>query len=90
METIKLEGHRQAVTALSIPENEQYLLTGGIDKRVVVWDKRSKQVVKKFRGNTGGVNAIQMSPDCRMVAMGCTDGTLRIWDFEADKELFMF
>lgn len=43
-----------------------------------------------FRNNSGAINALQMSPDSRWVATGSDDGSLRIWDVVADKELAKF
>lgn len=35
---VRLQGHTQAVTALTTSENEQFLVTGSKDTKVKIWD----------------------------------------------------
>lgn len=40
--------------------------------------------------HSGTINCLMMSPDARWVASGSDDGSLKIWDWRADKQVASF
>ncbi len=45
------KGHFDEVLSLSLSGDERSLLSAGKDRLVYVWDLRTHEVVKKFRGH---------------------------------------
>ena len=41
----------------------------------------------RFRVEGGGVSAVALSPDERLLAAGCKDGTIRVWSVEGQELL---
>jgi WD40 repeat protein/tetratricopeptide (TPR) repeat protein len=50
-------------------------------------DPDTGQMVRAYRGHSGEVTAIALSPDGRRMVTGSNDQTVRIWDPEADTPL---
>ena len=50
-----------------------------------LWDTRAATVLQEFKGHTGDVKGARYSPDGQRVATSSADGTVRIWQVEANK-----
>lgn len=50
-------------------------------------DPETGQIVRPYRGHSGEVTAIALSPDGRRLVTGSTDQTVRIWDVDGDTPL---
>jgi WD40 repeat protein len=62
------------------------LLASGDDHTLRVWDLRSGEPIRSFRGHSADVSGVAFSPDSRRLASCSHDQTIRIWDLEADLE----
>jgi len=63
---------------------ERYVISGGTDGKLRVWDVQSG--VEKFAvGSSGGFRAISMSPSGKFFASGDRDNLARIWSIETGK-----
>jgi WD40 repeat protein len=80
-----LKAHTASVSSLDTNLNGTQLVSGGEDFSLIVWDVLSgKQVA-----NTPGFSkryAVAFAPDGIHIGSGNADGTLRIWDSQANKE----
>lgn len=65
----------------------RYLITGGDDKTVRLWDTASGQQIQLFSGFTDIVEAVLFSPDGRYVAGGSDDQTIKVWEVASGREL---
>jgi WD40 repeat protein/tRNA A-37 threonylcarbamoyl transferase component Bud32 len=97
---LPLNGHTGDVNSLSfspIPPSpiqnqialglEKTLASGSDDKTVKIWDLKYKKEVRTFRGHSGKVYAVAISPDNQSVVSGSNDKTLKIWDFNTGKAI---
>ncbi|KAK1232631.1 general transcription repressor [Marasmius sp. AFHP31] len=60
----------------------KYLVTGGDDKLIKVWDIEKKSVPKVLEGHTQGIYSIDYSSDGQFLVSGTADKTVRVWNME--------
>jgi WD40 repeat protein len=85
-----LNGHQSDVLSLNAHPYHQYLLSGGADTNMRVWDVRRKSCLGTYRGHSGSVTSVLFSPDGSLAASGGDDGVVNIWDLTAAKLLHQF
>lgn len=87
----ELSGHSQAVSALSISLDGQYLVSGsqkGADGEIFLWNLATKEIVQKFIGHCGAISSLVICPNNRfIVSASFADGDLKIWDIHSGEEL---
>lgn len=80
----KLSGHLTSPRVFCYDDATKYLVSGGEDTNVKVWDLRNptsaRQCVMTFKSHTGSVTCLKMSPDSNVLISGAEDGTMIIYD----------
>jgi len=83
--------HSGPITCLAATQRDdrpRWVLTGGQDKNVVLWDASTGEVLLQMKGHSVSVKAIAMS-EIRTAVSGGADGTMRAWDLETGKCLWL-
>lgn len=80
------QGHEGAVYALATSQDGKFLVTGGRDRTVRLWDFASRQQLRLWQGHAQAVTAVAISPDSRWAASGSEDGTIRLWPLQQSDE----
>ena len=75
-----LQGHRGEVVCVAFPSSGDTLLTGSVDRTLMVWDAPSGHALCTLVGHTGEIAAAHLSFDGALAASASTDGTARVWD----------
>ena len=58
---------------------EQFLISGGADKRCIMWNIATGEIVREFNGHSGPIRSLTiLANDC--LATGSCDNTIRLWD----------
>ncbi|KAL7078803.1 hypothetical protein ACQ4LE_002456 [Meloidogyne hapla] len=65
------------INALDLQKN--MILTGGLDKTVVLFNSQTETVENVFKGNQKRVNAIRLHPNLQTIVSGGQDSKIRIW-----------
>lgn len=73
------------ITLLAAGAGPDHLLASGADGVVQLWGIAEGRVIKQFK--IAGVVSLALSTDGKRLAAGCTDGAVRLWDAESDKQL---
>ena len=58
-----MRGHLDSVKSCQFCDNDQKLLTAGLDKTIVLWDFETGQSLQVYEGHTSAVNKARASPD---------------------------
>ena len=60
--------------------DDSTLLSGGFDKRIVLWDLQVGTAIRDFKGHSRGVTALCWLPDRKTFVSGSLDQSLRVWN----------
>ena len=76
-----LTGHTRGVNCLDYASvgEKPYLVSGGDDKSVRVWDYQTKQCVHVLEGHLGNVSCAMFHPTLPIIITGSEDGACKIW-----------
>lgn len=92
-------GHMGFIRDVAFTHDGRFLVSGGDDKVIRIWDRETGKTVRTIRGEIGAgdegkINCLALSPDNRYLAVGGyfpggleDRGAIRIYDFESG-ELF--
>jgi len=73
--------HLTAITSIqSFFHQESLFVSGSLDTSVRVWDVRQKTEVAVFKGHSGQITALNVSPDNAWTISGSSDGTVKFWN----------
>src|SRR3989338_3554386 len=56
-------GHSESVLSVAFSNNGKYILSGGKDKILILWDAPTGREIRKFEGHTSDVNSVAFSYD---------------------------
>jgi len=76
------------VSSVAISPDGRYVLTGGNDGSIRLWDVRSGKEIRQLLGHTGPISGSIFSPDSKRILTGSADQTARLWDLTTGKELY--
>jgi WD40 repeat protein len=76
------------ITAYTL--GDKYVLTGGKDKTIKLFEFPSGRYIRTFAGHLGEITGLTFSPDGKYILSASTDGTTRLWDISTGKEIAQF
>lgn len=90
-----IHGHRGAVLSASFRYNQPILATGSIDGTIRIWDTtRTERQSQVLHGHKSWVNAVDFSrfehPDRNMLVSASSDGTVRLWANQMEKDAWSY
>jgi WD40 repeat protein len=74
-----LEGHSQAVSAVTFSPDGKLIASGSLDKTIRIWNADVGTFSKTLTGHSLGVTSIAFSPDSKHVASASDDTMIKIW-----------
>jgi Protein kinase domain/WD domain, G-beta repeat len=82
-----LQGHDNAVQALSVDPSGRWLASGSADSTVKLWNLETKEVRRTLRGRGDFVSALSFAPDGTTLAAGSLDGSIKLWSATTGRSL---
>jgi neurobeachin-like protein/WD40 domain-containing protein len=80
-------GHDGPVRTVAYSPDGKFLLSGGDDQTLELWDASSGKELRMFTGHSGAVTSVAFSPDGRLAVSGSSDSTVRLWEVASGHEL---
>ena len=75
--------HEFSVNLVKYHPNGKYLLSGGRDAHLKIWDiKNDYELVKSIPAHNYAIYSIAFSPDNKLFATASRDKTFKLWDAE--------
>ncbi len=82
-----LLGHSSKVHAITVADNDQWLLSASWDSTARLWNMANGKNQMTFKGNTNSVFDAQFAPDQKNMVTASTDNTIKIWDIKSGKNI---
>ncbi|HEY7326263.1 MAG TPA: protein kinase [Gemmataceae bacterium] len=76
------QGHRGAVTSVSMSFDGRYALSGSTDGTMKLWEIASGLCLRTFAGHGEAVTSVSMSADGRFALSSGADRTMRVWTLD--------
>jgi uncharacterized caspase-like protein len=83
------ESTKYITSAAALSPNGSYVVSGGYDNLVKLWDAATGKLVRNF-SHPERVDSVAFSPDGARIVSGCPDGTIRLWDIASGRLLWTY
>ncbi len=83
IETVIQSGHFAGIESLDFSPDGKFMVTGGQDGLVKLWDVATFREVRTFRGHSQPVNTASIDPASKMIVSGSGstgNGEVKLWD----------
>ena len=74
------QGHTHAVSSIKFLENDQKILTAGMDYSLRLWEVESQRQIAEWIGSIHELWCAELVPQSSLVLTGGKDGELMLWD----------
>ncbi|KAF2429839.1 WD40 repeat-like protein [Tothia fuscella] len=78
----KFLGHTSAIKCVAVSASGKYLATGGLDKRLVIWDAVSLKPLQVFTQHRDTVLAVSFRRGSHTLYSASADRTIKIWGLD--------
>lgn len=85
IESSILRGHEEPVRAVAVSSDGQYIVSGGRDGTVRLWDRQGKAIGQPFADHVGEVISVAFSPDDKLIASASRDKTVLLWNKKGER-----
>ncbi len=82
-----LEGHTHNITGIAVSGNGERILSSSLDKTLRIWDVSTGTQVGELLQSCG-VNCVSVCANDKKIAIGLSDGTLKVLDYFTEEVLF--
>jgi WD40 repeat protein len=84
---VMLKGHTAGVQSVAFSPDGKWIVSGGVDKTLKVWDAETGEEMLTLQGHSEIVRSVNFSPDGRRIVSGGADKTIKVWDTETGQEM---
>lgn len=86
-ETLRFSGHADAVYAAVSDADGTRLATAGYDRKILVHDIGTREIVQTFSGHNGSVFDLSFDPSGQVLCSASADATVKVWSLATGKRL---
>lgn len=83
----KVHGHRDTLYAVAISPDGNRIATGSYDRRVTIWDAKTRKPTHTLTQHNGAIYDLAFSPDGKLLASASADETVKIWNVATGERL---
>ena len=77
-----------SVNAIAISPNNQTLASCHDDRKIRLWDLKTRKGIHTFVGHSQAVRSLAFSPDGKILATASDDKTIKLWNLDTGEEIF--
>jgi WD40 repeat protein len=88
--TIFQVGHTAVVRSAAFSPNGKYVISGGDDNTLRLWEVWTGREVRVFEGHSDRVSSVAFGPEGKFVVSASHDQTLRLWEVTTGREVRSF
>ncbi|MFN3918601.1 MAG: caspase family protein [Flavobacteriales bacterium] len=90
LETILQQGHSKFISCYSFSPDGNYVVTGGTDNAVILWNFNSGHQMRTFNRHTEPIQSVVFSKDGKWILTASRDNSAKIFEVETGKLLRNF
>ncbi|KAJ0963968.1 hypothetical protein J5N97_029090 [Dioscorea zingiberensis] len=79
---IRIKGHTRGVNAIRFTPDGRWVVSGGEDNSLKLWDLTAGKLLHDFKYHEGQIQCIDFHPHEFLLATGSADKTVKFWDLE--------
>ncbi|OMJ94318.1 hypothetical protein SteCoe_2517 [Stentor coeruleus] len=86
---VALEGHKGAITGVSITNDDAYMVSVSVDQTARVWSmsrKSIKYLIPISEDSANTPRSLQIAGDDKLLVIGCNEGNVLIWNLKKHKD----
>ena len=68
------------MTSVCLSHDSKYIISGGLDKTIKIWNFESGILIKSLTGHDDVVDQVCISKDSKFIVSGSDDITVKVWD----------
>jgi hypothetical protein len=84
------QGDLSLVVSLAFSPDGRYVLAGGADAIIRLWDVQRGKEIRRLEGHSNIVRSVAFSPNSRYALSGSNDKSVWLWDVQTGQEISRF
>ncbi len=87
LETVLQKGHTDYIRAYDFSADDQFIVTGGFDNVLLLWDVKSGKQIRTFSGHTERIRSVEFSSDQKTILSLAADNKVKMFEVETGRQL---
>lgn len=84
-----LKGHSGKINTIDFHPQKNFLISGGADKKVILWDLNQQKKIYESEVHSGQIESIRFSENGDRYATASKDKTIKVWDTHNHRLIYL-